>query len=157
MESYEDFAIAAVAVGSLEVLDIEAMRVMYRVEMAGATFYERIAAGVDNDEAAQLLLRNGREERGHAERLRRAIGIKLGRPYDPDGVDLEPHGQPARDPRSIYCRVWSTRNRGRRRISTLGRERVRPRRAATAAADGRETRHSKRVAQAIEILERAAG
>ena len=74
MEEYEDFFAAAVAVGSLETLDVDALRLMYRVEMAGETFYECIAANVDNDDAAQLLRRNGREERGHAERIRRAIG-----------------------------------------------------------------------------------
>lgn len=46
------------------------MRYVYRVERVGETFYERIAERVGNADATELLRRNAREERGHAERLR---------------------------------------------------------------------------------------
>src|SRR5260370_36926 len=71
-------------------LAVESMRLLYRRELAGETFYELLAAGVDNEDAAGLLRKNGREERGHAERVRRAIGSKLGREYQPEGDDLVP-------------------------------------------------------------------
>jgi rubrerythrin len=160
LESYEDFAVAAVAVGSLETLDVDAMRVMYRVEMAGEMFYERIAAGVDNDEAAQLLLRNGREERGHAERIRRAIGIKLGRPYEPAGVDLEPLAVnlPEMAPLDLLPGVVDGEIAGDAGYQRWAANESDPAVQRLLRQNGREeTRHSKRVAQAIEILERAAG
>ena len=46
------------------------MKLMYRVETAGEEFYERIASGVDHAEAAELFRRNGKEEKGHARRIR---------------------------------------------------------------------------------------
>ena len=61
-----------------DVLDVDAMQLMCRVELAGEAFYEGIAAGVGNDEAAELFRRNGREERKHAERMGRAVELKLG-------------------------------------------------------------------------------
>ena len=66
-------------------LDVDAMRLAYRVECAGETFYEQLAARIGNDEAAAPL-RNAREERGHAERIRKALGLTLGRPYEPAGL-----------------------------------------------------------------------
>ena len=157
MESYEDFVTAAVAVGSLETLDVDAMRVMYRVEMAGETFYEQIAAGVDNDEAAQLLLRNGREERGHAERIRRAIGIKLGQPYEPEGVDLEPLAVdvPEMRPLDLLPGVADGEIAGDAGYQRWAENESDPGVARLLRQNGREeTRHSKRVVQAIGILER---
>ena len=85
-----DFATANQELMSRDVLDVDAMRLMYRLELAGETFYDKLAAGVGNDEAAGLLRKNGREERGHAERIRRAIGLKLGRDYQPEGDDVVP-------------------------------------------------------------------
>jgi rubrerythrin len=85
-----DFFTAAMAIGGLETLDVDGMRLLYRVECAGEVFYAGIAAGVDNEEAAALFMKNGREERGHAERLRRALSIKLGHPYDPQADDADP-------------------------------------------------------------------
>ncbi len=158
MEAYGDFFTAAVAVGSLETLDVDALRLMFRVEMAGEIFYERIAANVDNEEAAQLLRRNGREERGHAERIRRAIGIKLGHSYQPEGSDLEPlavnlpeiltldllpglvQGEVAGDEGYQRWAEHETDPDVRRLLRQNGRE---------------ETLHSKRVAEAIEILQRS--
>src|ERR671927_483521 len=90
MASVEDFVTANQQLMERDVLDVDAMRLMYRLELAGEEFYEKLAAGVDNDEAGTLLRKNGREERGHAERMRRAIGLKLGRDYQPEGDDLVP-------------------------------------------------------------------
>ena len=86
----DDFATAAASLGDLESLDIDALRRMYRVELAGEEFYERLATGVGNDEAAALLRANGREERKHAERIARMLSVKLGHEFVPSGDDLEP-------------------------------------------------------------------
>lgn len=86
----EDFATAAASLNELEALDLDALRRMYRVELAGEEFYERLAAAVGNGEAAALLRANGREERKHAERIARMIAIKQGEEFVPTGEDLEP-------------------------------------------------------------------
>jgi rubrerythrin len=86
----DDFATAAASLDDLESLDVDALKVMYRVELAGEEFYERLAAAVPDDEAKTLLRRNGREERGHAERIRRMVGHKLGHDWEPDESDRAP-------------------------------------------------------------------
>jgi hypothetical protein len=86
----DDFASAAASLNELEVLDLDALRLMFRVERAGEEFYEKLAAGVAHDEAAALLRANGREERKHAERIGRMITIKQGRDFEPTTEDLAP-------------------------------------------------------------------
>jgi len=84
-----DFFQAVAALGKLDRLDVDALRFVYRVEMTGETFYDLVADRIGNPQAAELLRRNAREERGHAERLRRAIGLKLGREYQLVAEDHE--------------------------------------------------------------------
>lgn len=67
----------------LDHLDVDALCSLFTIEMGGEDFYNGLADRVGNDEAAQLLRRNGREEAGHARRLRRAIALKLGRAFEP--------------------------------------------------------------------------
>jgi rubrerythrin len=146
-----DFFTAAMAIGGLETLDVDGMRLLYRVECAGEVFYEGIAKGVDNEDAAALFLKNGREERGHAERLRRALSIKLGHPYDPQADDAEP--LPVKIPVELLGALvqgeldgdagyqrWADREPDesvQRLLRLNGRE---------------ETIHAKRVTAALEIL-----
>ena len=63
-------------------LSLEDLKVLALIEAAGEEFYLRIAAGVRNDKAKALLTRNGREERGHAARLVKAIGLQGGSPFE---------------------------------------------------------------------------
>jgi len=85
-----DFNELAASLGSIPKLGIEEMRLMFRLENAGETFYNLLADRLGNAQAADLLRKNAREERGHAERLRRAIGLKLGRSWEPEARDLAP-------------------------------------------------------------------
>lgn len=93
-----DFATAAASLNELESLGLDDLRLMYRVERAGEEFYERLASGIDNDEAAALLRANGREERKHAERIARMISIKLGHDFVPTAEELEPLAVQLPDP-----------------------------------------------------------
>jgi rubrerythrin len=97
MDEHADFFSAAAAIGTIPVLDVDAMRLLFRVECGGETFYQLLADRIAHPEAAALLRRNGREERGHAERLRRAIAIKLGTPFEPTADDLAPYAIPLPD------------------------------------------------------------
>ena len=77
-----DFFSATAALGQAEDLDVPTMELLVRVENSGEDFYNAIADRIGNDEAAELLRRNGREEVGHARRVRRAIALKAGPGYE---------------------------------------------------------------------------
>lgn len=91
MDAHDDFFAAVATLGTIETLDVEALRLMYRVECAGEVFYNLLADRIGHPDAAELLRRNGREERAHAERIRRVLAIKLGRPYEPTDADRAPY------------------------------------------------------------------
>jgi rubrerythrin len=84
-----DFFGASAKLAATDVLDVEAMKLLVRVENSGEEFYRALADRIGNEEAADLLRRNGREEVGHARRIGRAIAIKTGEPYDasPEAVE----------------------------------------------------------------------
>jgi len=84
-----NFYNAGAPLADIDVLDVTALRLLFRLECSGEDFYNGVAARINHERAADLLRQNGREEIGHANRLRRAIVIKLGRPYEPDATDLE--------------------------------------------------------------------
>ncbi len=56
-------------------LSLDDLYVMSLIEAAGESYYQRLASGVGSAEARDLLLRNAREERHHAERLIKAIAL----------------------------------------------------------------------------------
>ena len=58
-----------------ERLSIEDLKVLAMIECYGETFYELLAQGVADEEARALLQRNAAEERGHAQRCVKAIGL----------------------------------------------------------------------------------
>lgn len=97
MDKHADFFAAVAALGAIEQLDIDALRLLYRVECSGEDFYNQLADRIGDARAAELLRRNGREERGHAERVRRVIGIKLGHTYEPTAEDCAPYVVPLPD------------------------------------------------------------
>jgi rubrerythrin len=53
------------------------------IEAAGEALYFRIAAGVKDPRAADLLKQNGREERGHAYRLAKILRLQAGEEFVP--------------------------------------------------------------------------
>jgi rubrerythrin len=86
----DDFLTVAASLGGFAKLGVPELRVIFRLENSGETFYQLLAERVASSQAADLLRKNGREERGHAERVRRAIERKLGGPWTPEPVDLAP-------------------------------------------------------------------
>src|SRR6185295_10443472 len=94
MSQPEDFFAAVAALGAVEQLDVDALRLLYRIECSGEDFYNQLADRIGDTRAADLFRRNGREERGHAERVRRVLGIKLGHDYEPTAEDRAPYAIP---------------------------------------------------------------
>lgn len=58
-----------------ERLSIDDLKVLAMIECYGETFYELLAQGIDDAEARALLKHNAAEERGHAQRCVKAIGL----------------------------------------------------------------------------------
>jgi rubrerythrin len=95
MQNHADFFSAVTALGSIQQLDVDSARLLYRIECSGEDFYNLIADRIGNAEAADLLRRNAREERGHAERVRRVIALKLGiDKYEPTAEDIAKYAIP---------------------------------------------------------------
>jgi rubrerythrin len=98
MQNHADFFSAVTALGSIAELDVDSARLLYRIECAGEEFYNMIADRIGNAEAADLLRKNGREERGHAERVRKVIALKLGQAkYEPSAEDTAAYAIPLPD------------------------------------------------------------
>ena len=97
MTEHTDFFSAVAALTALEHLDVDGMRLLFRVERSGEDFYNGLADRIGDARAADLLRRNGREENGHAERVRKAIAVKLGRPWEPTEEDLSRYPIPLPD------------------------------------------------------------
>lgn len=72
----QDFFTATAQLFSITHLDVPAMELLCRVERSGDDFYQQLAAKMTNPAVAELLQRNGREETGHARRIRKALDIK---------------------------------------------------------------------------------
>ena len=91
MTDQQDFFSAAASLGQVETLDVATMELLIKVENSGEDFYNLLADRIGDARAADLLRRNGREERAHAERVRKVIGIKLGHTYEPTAEDRAPY------------------------------------------------------------------
>jgi len=159
MTDEKDFFTAATEVIGLEQLDVPAMELLFKLECSGEDFYNAIADRIDNMEAAELMRRNGREELGHAQRLQRAITIKVGGEYTPSAELLERYPIPLPDTISadllpIIVQAEIDGDAGYQRWADAEPD---PEVAKLLRSNGREeTVHGERVTQAIEILKQAS-
>jgi len=161
MQEHADFFSAVGALGSIEELDVDAMRLLYRIECAGEEFYNVLADRIGNDEAAQLLRRNAREERGHAERVRKALARKLGRPvYEPTPEDRAPYAIPLPEaiPAELLPVIVQGELDGDAGYQRWADRESDPEIQQLLRQNGREeTVHGRRVGEVIAILGKAAG
>jgi len=159
MPDEKDFFTAATEVIGLEQLDVPAMELLFKLECSGEDFYNAIADRIGNEEAAELLRRNGREELGHAQRIRRAITIKLGGEYTPSAEVLERYPIPLPDTISadllpIIVQAEIDGDAGYQRWAEREPD---PEVAKLLRSNGHEeTVHGERVTAAIEILRAAS-
>lgn len=70
---------------------IDDLKGMMFLEASGQGLYYGLAAMTDRQEARDILARNGREERAHAHRLRRAIRILSGETVDVPAPEEKPY------------------------------------------------------------------
>jgi rubrerythrin len=158
MTEYDDFFSASAAIATVEVLDVEAMELLFRLECSGEDFYNALADRIGNDEAAELLRKNGREEMGHARRIQRAITIKVGGEYEPSAEVLARFEIPLPDTISvdllpIIVKAELDGDAGYQRWADREPD---PEVAELLRRNGREeTKHGERVAEALRILEAA--
>jgi len=76
-----EFSAAAQALSALDNLGVAELEVLYRLEITAGAVYGDLADLLDDRAVAEVLRRNGREELGHAKRVRRAIAMKGGIDY----------------------------------------------------------------------------
>jgi rubrerythrin len=153
------FLSASAELAALDQLDAPALELLFRLECSGEDFYNLLAQRVGNDDAAELLRRNGREELGHARRVQRAISIKLGHDYEPSGEVLErfPITLPDAVGTDVLPLVVQGELDGDAGYQRWADHEPDAEVARLLRLNGREeTKHGGRVTQAIAILERAA-
>ena len=154
-DSNMNFFEATMAIGQAETLDIETAELLIRVENSGDVLYNALAERLNNEEAAELLRKNGREEVGHARRIMKVVSLKTGTEYVPSAEVLEkfevelPESLDASSlpmivegelQGDIGYQKWASHETDPEIIELLLR-------------NGREeTKHAERIKQAIEIL-----
>ena len=135
------------------------MRLLFKVERSGEVFYDLLADRIGHPEAADLLRRNGREERGHAERVRRALAIKLGG-FEPSEDDLAhfPIRPPDEIPPQLFAVIVRAELDGDVGYQRWADRETDPEVQRLLRQNGREeTVHGQRVQRVIEMLaERAS-
>ena len=150
-----DFFEATMKLNSATALDLETAELLIKIENSGDVLYNQLADRLQNEEAADLLRKNGREEVGHARRMIKVMSLKLGYDYEPPAhvmekfqIDLPEsidasalpaivEGELAGD---VGYQKWAEKETDPQVIELLLR-------------NGREeTKHAERVKKAIEIL-----
>ena len=150
-----DFFSAQNELAGVEVLDVAAMELIFQIECSGEDFYNAIADRINNDEAAILLRRNGREEVGHARRIQRAIAIKTGSDYEPSAALLERLPVPLPDDISpeVFPLIVQGEIAGDAGYQRWADRESDPEIARLLRLNGREeTIHAERVSQVMAIL-----
>jgi hypothetical protein len=153
---HDDFFSAATALGHIETLDVESMRLLFKVERSGEDFYNGVADRIGDPRAAELLRKNGREERGHAERVRRALAIKLGGTFEPSEDDLAHYPIPLPDeiPLVLFPQIVKAELDGDVGYQRWADREGDPEVQRLLRLNGREeTVHGERVREVIAILE----
>jgi len=86
-----DFPAALAQIGQAEIFGVEEMKLLILLEMAGEPLYGKFAELAPDEESRELLMRNGREERAHAYRLKQAIEILTGKEFEIPPMSENPY------------------------------------------------------------------
>jgi rubrerythrin len=150
-----DFLAASQHLAGLAQLDVPALELLYKLECSGEDFYNLLADRIGDAGAAELLRRNGREELGHARRVGRAIGIKLGREFEPSPDQLRryPIALPATIDSAMLPAIVAGEQAGDAGYQKWADAEPDPEVARLLRLNGREeTIHGERVAQVMALL-----
>jgi len=153
-----NFFEATMAIGAAEKLDIETAELLIRVENSGDVLYNALAERLNNEEAADLLRKNGREEVGHARRMMKVISLKTGTEYVPSAEVLEKFevDLPESLDASSLPMIVEGELQGDIGYQKWASHETDPEVIELLLRNGREeTKHAERIKQAIAILEAA--
>jgi len=89
-----DFMAALAHLDTIDRLGVNEMKLLVLLEISGESLYQKLASLAPQGEATELLLTNGREEVAHAHRLKRAIEISTGEPFEVPSLDENPYAEP---------------------------------------------------------------
>lgn len=152
-----DFNAALQKLSGLERLDLEDMKLMILVETAGDPLYQKLAELAPDEEAAGLLRQNGREETAHAHRLKQAVEILSGKPYEIPSLGDNPYAEPPAFPElgpGLLRGVVAAERDGDAMYQRYADHEPNAEVARLLRQNGREElRHGERVERVIEILE----
>ena len=154
-DSNMNFFEATMAIGQAETLDIETAELLIRVENSGDVLYNALAERLNNEEAAELLRKNGREEVGHARRMMKVISLKTGTEYVPSAEVLEKFEVDLPDSldASSLPMIVEGELQGDIGYQKWASHETDPEVIELLLRNGREeTKHAERIKQAIEIL-----
>lgn len=151
-----DFGAAISLLGQRERLDVEDMKLMILLETAGDPLYQKLASLVEHPEAKALLEQNGREETAHAHRLKNAIEILTGEPYEIPSLEQNPYAEapPFTEVNAaLLAGVQAGENAGDDMYQRYADHEPNEKVAELLRQNGREeTRHGERVSQVIALI-----
>lgn len=154
-----DFNAAIQSLFGKQRLEVEDMKLMVLLETAGEPLYAKLAELAPNEEAAELLRQNGREETAHAHRLKKAIEIQTGADYEIPPLSENPYSEaPPFEALSkeLLEGVQQGEFGGDAAYQEYAKAESNEEVAELLRQNGREeTRHGERVARVIEILAEA--
>lgn len=157
-DSLMNFFEATMAIGQAETLDFETAELLIRVENSGDVLYNALADRLNNEDAAELLRKNGREEVGHARRMMKVLTLKTGTEYVPSAEVLEKFEVELPDSidASALPMIVEGELQGDIGYQKWAAAETDPEVIELLLRNGREeTKHAERVKQAIAILEAA--
>jgi rubrerythrin len=151
-----DFMAALAHLDTKEKLGIDEMKLMVLLETSGEPLYQKLASLAPDGEARDLLLTNGREETAHAHRLKRAIEIATGDPYEIPSLDENPYAEPpplTELTPELLAGFVAGENNGDAGYQKWADGEANPEIAELLRQNGREERrHGERVARVAELL-----
>jgi rubrerythrin len=153
-----DFFEATARIGAAETLDLETLELLIRVENSGDVLYNTLADRIGNEEAAELLRRNGREEVGHARRMMKVMSLKTGTEYVPSAEVLEKFSVALPDTidRAMLPLIVAGEMQGDAGYQAWADRETDEEIIRLLRLNGREeTKHAERITQVIEILDAA--
>lgn len=151
-----DFGSALAVLNAKDRLDVEGLKLMATVECAGEPFYLGLAECVSIPEAQKLLRENAREETAHAHRVKKAIEILTGAPYELPTLAENPYASPPAFPEvtpELLEGIRAGELAGDVSYQRFADSEPNPEVAELLRQNGREeVRHSNRVEQVIALL-----